>query len=193
VLAGVVSRFEPEKMRQGGSLTELVVSDYLAYYREKQEPARRLALLFLPRLIHNPCLHATVLLRLALRAPRLTLGIWRTLLIAKHSMDIQPDIEIGPGLVLPHPIGVLLGWGVRIGSGVTILHNVSIGGDPKQSRDATQMCPVIEDDVVIYTQSILIGPITVGKGAVIGARSWVETDVAPGQVHTRLSSPSESG
>ncbi len=183
MLARIISRFEPERIRQGGSLLSLIISDYLAHYRVRQESARRLALLFLPRLVNNPSLHATVLLRLALWSPRMMLGFWRTLLIAKHTIDIQRGIEIGPGLLLPHPFGIALGWGARIGSCVTITHNVNIGGRPGDSPENPQLCPYIEDDVVIYTQSILIGPITVGKGAVVGAGSWVDKDVAPGAVH----------
>ena len=41
----------------------------------------------------------------------------------------------------------------------------------------------IGDAVTIYGQSMVIGPITVGEGAVIGARSWVDKDVPPGAVH----------
>lgn len=181
---GLLSRFEPDRRVVGDGLLSLVISDYIAYYREKNEPARRLALLSLPRVIHNPCLHATILLRLALRSPKFMLGFWRTLLIAKHSIDIQGDIEVGPGLTLPHPIGIVLGWGVRIGSEVTILNNVTIGGAPQRVRDERWMTPVIGDRVTIYTQSIVIGPITVGDDVMIGARSWVDQDVASGEVVT---------
>jgi serine O-acetyltransferase len=117
------------------------------------------------------------------------LGLWRTLLIAKHSIDISGDMTIGPGLVLPHPVGIALGQTVRIGRDVTILHYVSIGGDvfvgksfgPWQPRP--RLCPAIGDDVVIFTQSILIGAITVGDGAVIGAGAWVDEDVPPKAAH----------
>jgi serine O-acetyltransferase len=180
-------------MRQGGSLLDLVIADYLAYYEETRfeaESPRRLALLFVPRLLHNPCLHAVVMIRLALASPRFLLGFWRTVLIAKHSIDIMHNMKIGPGLVLPHPFGIALGWGLRIGSRVTINHEVSIGGDPRPGpRPHGSPSPLIEDDVYIYMKSILIGPITVGRGAVIGARSWVQDDVAPGTVHRGIKAP----
>jgi serine acetyltransferase len=140
-------------------------------------------LLFLPRLIHNPCLHATVMLRLALASPKFTLGLWRTLLIAKHSIDIQGDIEIGPGLKLMHPFGIVLGWGVRIGSNVSILHSVTMGAFHRHPPGVYRMSPTVEDDVTIYTQSVLVGPITVGKGSVIGAGSFVDHDIAPGTIY----------
>jgi serine O-acetyltransferase len=188
MVARVISLFGTDPRDCGNGLFRLIVSDYLAYYREKErargrpESPQRRALLFLPRVLHNPCLHATILLRLALASPRFTLGLWRTLLIAKHSIDIQPDIEIGPGLKLLHPFGIALGWGLRVGSNVAILHNVSIGAAHRQPEGVYRASPIIEDDVTIYTQSFLSGPITVGRGALIGAGSFVDYDVAPGAV-----------
>src|ERR1700738_4823999 len=94
--------FDPEARRRDDGLVSLIVSDYLAYYKatpmrvkwsvtgsQRDDPPRKLALLFLPRMLHTPCLHATVMIRLALAGPRVLLGLWRTLLIAKHSIDIQ--------------------------------------------------------------------------------------------------------
>jgi serine O-acetyltransferase len=194
VLQRILSLFEPDRSRRAGSLLELIVSDYVAYYvatpaRERwgvagslrQESSRRLALLFLPRMAHNPCLHATVLLRLAMRSPHFTLGLWRTVLIAKHSIDMHARMEIGPGLVLPHPHGITFGWGARLGRDVTILQHVTIGG--LVHREAARVCPTIGDDVVIYGHSLVLGPITIGDGAVVGAGSWLDHDLAPGEVH----------
>jgi serine O-acetyltransferase len=200
MLSRYLALFDVERCRNASSLLELVISDYMAFYGAwggpqykmrsgmdqplEPEPRRRLALLFLPRLINNPSLHAALLLRLASRSPRLLFGFWRTVLIAKHSIDTQPGNEFGPGLVLPHPVGIVLGAGVKFGRGVAIAHSVSIGGAPGYTADAPQLCPVIGDGVVIWTQSIVIGPISIGDGAVIGARSWVDKDVPPGGVTT---------
>jgi len=194
MLRRIRSLFEPSRPRDGGSLLELIVSDYLAYYVATPGRARwgvagsygadsprRLALLFLPRLAHNPCLHAAVLVRLATKSPSWTLGLWRTLLIAKHSIDIQGGMQIGPGLVFPHPHGVTFGWGARIGRDVTILQNVTIGG--LVHRADGRVSPTIGDDVVIYGHSLVLGPITIGDGAVVGAGSWLARDLAPGEVH----------
>jgi serine O-acetyltransferase len=200
VLRRFVDHFDPERCANARSVLDLTVSDYMAYYgawaspgyrirtgRElpEPEPKWRLALLFFPRVLNNPCLHATIMIRLAMAGPRWMIGFWRTVLIAKHSMDINPIMEIGPGLMLPHPVGILLGQGLRVGSRVTILHHVSIGGNPRIRHDAPQLSPDIGNEVIIYTQSIVIGPIKIGDGAVIGARSWVDKHVEPGAVRTR--------
>jgi serine O-acetyltransferase len=181
--ARVIALFESENRRRGDSLGRLIISDYLAYYhnygRAKESPPR-LALLFLPRLFTNPCLHATVMIRLALAGPRMFNGLWRTVLIAKHSIDIHHRMTIGPGLMLPHPTGILLGWGLEVGSNVVLLHNLSIGRVHQPEEGATQLSPVIGDDVIIYPGAMLFGPITIGDGAVIGAGAWVTRDVPPG-------------
>lgn len=181
------------------SLLRLIISDYVAYYGPntrqrvkwsvagswREDSSRKLALLFGPRVLHNPCLHATVMLRLASRSPNFTLGLWRTLLIAKHSIDISGPIEIGPGLVLPHPVGIGIGATVRIGRNVTIMDYASLGANVALGawQPGDRVAPTIGDDVVIFTQSIVLGGITVGDRAVIGAGAWVDRDVAPRAVH----------
>jgi serine O-acetyltransferase len=207
MLRRIETLFGPKARGRGETLLQLIISDYLAYYGpttpmreswcvegrwcvegENDESPLRLALLFLPRLINNPSLHATLLLRVALQAPGFTLGFLRTVLIAKHSIDFQRNIKIGPGLLLPHPIGIGLGATLRIGSNVTILDNVTLGRKVTLGRNArvlergSQLCPVIGDDVIIFTQSILVGGISVGDGAVVGAAAWVDQDVPPRSV-----------
>jgi serine O-acetyltransferase len=186
VLRGYVSLFRPENARRGGSLLRLIISDYLAYYERynlRDESPRRLAILWLPRLAHNPCVRATLLLRLGLASPRVLHGIWRGALIRGYAIDIQREMSIGPGFTLPHPLGIVFGWGVKIGANVSVLHHVTIGGKLQYRGDETQLCPVIEDDVSIWPNSLLFGPIRVGKGAVIGAGSWVTEDVPAGSLH----------
>jgi serine O-acetyltransferase len=191
VPARVLRLFDAAAPQPRTGLLPLIISDYVAMYREKDESPSRMALLFLPRLAQHPALHATTMIRLALAAPKFLFGIWRTLLIAKHSIDINRDMKIGPGLMLPHPVNVVLGWGLVLGANVTILHDCSIGGWPTDLRrplkrpetdELGQVCPIIGDGVTIYMKSVILGPITIGNDAVIGARSWVVRDVAPGEV-----------
>ena len=191
----IISRFDPDAPQPDGGLLSLVISDYVAYYcpspmRSRWEirtsnrvhSAAELALLFLPRMLTNPCLHATALMRIALAGPRFLHGLWRTILIGKHSIDIQPNIEIGPGFVLPHPLGINLGWGLRIGRNVTILHNVSIGLAVPSPPGDTKLSPTLEDDVILFGDAWALGPITIGRGTVVGAGGYVDQDVPPDSV-----------
>ena len=91
------------------TVRELFAADYLALYRDRGESPRRRRIAFLPRLLTNPSLHAVLLLRLANASPRFTWWFWRQVLVSKHAMDWTGPFEIGPGLRLPHPVGVVMG------------------------------------------------------------------------------------
>jgi serine acetyltransferase len=160
----------------------LVVSDYECHYRHKQEARARRRALFLPRVLANPSLHATILWRVSNATPQWCWPLWRNILITKHSMDVAPT-EIGPGLLLPHPWGIVVGRGARLGRDCCIYHNVTLGGRPGYQRPDGGFepdCPVIGDDVVIYCGAMLVGRVNVGDGAVIGAYAWIDRDVPAG-------------
>jgi len=78
--------------------------------------------------------------------------------------------EFGPGFVLIHSTGVVINGSVRGGSNVFIEHQVTIGADRRQS-------PVIGDDVFIGAGAKIIGSITIGNGARIGANAVVLNDI----------------
>lgn len=91
--------------------------------------------------------------------------------------EIAPRAQIGAGLHIPHPCGIVIGF-ASIGSNVRILQNVTIGsrhqGDDSYNSNSY---PTIEDDVVIGAGAVLIGPIRIGCGAQIGANAVVLEDV----------------
>lgn len=93
------------------------------------------------------------------------------------SCDIDPEVEIGPGLYLPHPLGIVIGGGVRIGENVSILQNVTLG------RVATEhLDPTLGDNVEIGAGAVVLGAIHVGSGAKVGANSVVLKDVPAGAI-----------
>jgi serine acetyltransferase len=162
------------------SLRSLIASDYEAVCRGRPESPRRRALMFGPRLLYHAPLQATVIVRLAQCGPRWLHGFWRNLLIWKHSIDVEFPVEIGPGLLLPHPVSIVVGRSTKIGANVQIMNNVTIGARPYQQAQDGRICPEIRDGAIILTQSIVVGPITVGENALIGARTWIDTDVPAG-------------
>src|SRR5579864_5542479 len=80
--------------------------------------------------------------------------------------------EFGPGFVLIHSIGVVINGTVRGGANVKIEHQVTIGAERRQS-------PVIGNDVFIGAGAKIIGSVTVGDGARVGANAVVVHDVPP--------------
>jgi serine O-acetyltransferase len=78
--------------------------------------------------------------------------------------------EFGPGFVLVHSSGVVINGAVRGGDNVLIEHQVTIGAERRAS-------PVIGNDVFVGAGARIVGPVTVGDGARIGANAVVVHDV----------------
>lgn len=99
-----------------------------------------------------------------------------------YSIDIDYRAEIGKNFFISHGIGIVIGKNVKIGDNCRIYQQCTIGGNDKV-RDISSKkfdMPIIKDNVVIYSHSILLGPIVVGEGAVVGAGTMVLTDVSSG-------------
>lgn len=97
------------------------------------------------------------------------------------AIDIHPGAKIGRHLFIDHGFSVI-GETAVIGDNVTIYQNVTLGGTNPANGVAGKRHPTIEDDVVIGSGAQILGPITVGKGARIGANAVVTKDVPPGAV-----------
>ena len=91
-------------------------------------------------------------------------------------MEVHGGAVVGPGLVVPHPVGVAFAGDVVIGRDVTMLRQVAIGGSGNPRRPGH---PVIGDRVWLLDSCRLFGPITVGDDAIIGASAIVTDDVPP--------------
>lgn len=125
--------------------------------------------------IFHPSCRAVTLIRLASKSRGVTYWIARNLLISLHSIDVGKGAEVGPGLTLPHPFGIVIGKGVRIGSSVTVYHLVTLGG----KRGGY---PIVEDGVTIYPGATVVGEIKLGAACTIGANAFVDVNVACRQI-----------
>lgn len=98
--------------------------------------------------------------------------LYRILFNFLLGIDISEKTVIGKHFVLWHGIGLIVHPQTIIGNNVTLRHNTTIGnavdGGPT---------PIIEDNVDVGANSVVIGGITIGKGAQIGAGSVVIKDV----------------
>lgn len=89
--------------------------------------------------------------------------------------------SVGGGIVSKHPLGLVVGSGTQLGANCTILHNVTFGERrPEVPIAGIQKCPVVGDDCLIGTSAVLLGPISVGDGAKVGAGAVVLHDVPAG-------------
>jgi serine O-acetyltransferase len=90
--------------------------------------------------------------------------------------DIPLNCKIGGGLHIPHPNGIVIHPGVKIGVNCLIFQQVTIG-----TRD-TPGVPVIEGHVDIGAGAKILGPINIGPHAKVGANAVVLSDVPAGAV-----------
>ena len=96
-------------------------------------------------------------------------------------IEIHPGAKIGRNLFIDHGMGVVIGETSEIGNNVTIYHMATLGGiapsiNSNDQRN-TKRHPTIEDDVVIGSGAQVLGPVTVGRCAKIGANAVITKDV----------------
>jgi len=91
-------------------------------------------------------------------------------------VEIHPAARIGGGLFIDHGTGVVIGETAEIGDDVTLYQGVTLGGTGFATG---KRHPTVQDNVTIGSGAKLLGPITIGHGAKIGANSVVITDVPP--------------
>ena len=105
-------------------------------------------------------------------------------------IEIHPGAKLGKGLFIDHGMGVVIGETAEIGDDVTLYHGVTLGGVAPSVDSAAQIGrkrhPTIEDKVIIGSGAQVLGPITVGRCARIGANAVVTKDVPPGVTVTGI-------
>lgn len=121
-------------------------------------------------------LHRTARWLKELRLPILPAAVWR-LNQWLTGVDINPNARIGPGLMISHGQGLVVGGDARIGSDCLLHHGVTVGAPDSDRLDAV---PKIGDRVVVGAAAQLIGTIVVGDGALVGAGAVVTEDVPAG-------------
>ena len=91
-------------------------------------------------------------------------------------VEIHPGAEIGDGVFIDHGSGVVIGETAEIGDDVLLYQGVVLGGTTK---DSGKRHPTLESNVEVGAGGVLLGPITVGKGARVGAGSVVTKSIPP--------------
>lgn len=97
------------------------------------------------------------------------------------AIDIHPGAVIGRNFFIDHGFTVI-GETVEIGDNVTIYQCVTLGGTSPDNGVAGKRHPTLLDNVIIGSGAQVLGPITVGVGARVGANAVVTRDVVPGAV-----------
>ena len=105
-------------------------------------------------------------------APRALAYVARTV----TGVEIHPAANVGDGLFIDHGMGVVIGETAEIGANVTMYQGVTLGGT---GFETGKRHPTVQDNVTIGSGAKLLGPITIGHGAKIGANTVVIHEVPP--------------
>lgn len=104
---------------------------------------------------------------------------------SETGIDIHPGATIGSHFTIDHGTGVVIGETCVIGNHVKLYQGVTLGaksfpldeqGNPIKGIPRH---PIIEDDVIVYANATLLGRITIGRGATVGANTWILEDMPP--------------
>ena len=105
---------------------------------------------------------------------------------SETGIDIHPRAQIDESFTIDHGTGVVIGATAIIGKNVKLYQGVTLGaksfpldeeGNPIKGIPRH---PIVEDNVVIYSNATILGRITVGEGSVIGGNVWITNSVPPG-------------
>lgn len=110
---------------------------------------------------------------------------------SKTGIDIHPAARIGESFFIDHGTGVVIGATCIIGSRVKLYQGVTLGAKSFPKADDGSLIkgierhPIIGDNVIVYSNTTLLGRINIGESARIGANMWITEDVPAGQSLSR--------
>lgn len=104
---------------------------------------------------------------------------------SETGIDIHPGATIGKYFTIDHGTGVVIGATCVIGDNVKLYQGVTLGAksfpldDDGNPIKGIPRHPILEDDVVVYSNATILGRVTIGRGCVVGANVWVTEDMEP--------------
>ncbi len=92
------------------------------------------------------------------------------------AIEIHPGARIGRRFFVDHGVGAVIGETAEVGDRCVMFHGVTLGGT---GHHRGKRHPTLKDDVLVGTGAILLGPITVGSNAKIGANAFIIMNDVP--------------
>ena len=101
---------------------------------------------------------------------------------ARTGIDIHPAAQIGDHFCIDHGTGVVIGETAIIGSHVVLYQGVTLGAknfeyDEEGRPIDLPRHPILEDNVTVYSNTSILGRVTIGHDTVIGGNVWLTQDV----------------
>ena len=162
-------------MRTG--LGSAIREDFAAWSERTEKPLPWWKLIGLPL---QPSLVVVLNFRISQRLAAMHLGplarVFYVLNMYFLGCEMRPEVKIGPGLFIPHPIGVIVGAGTIIGRNAVLGPRAGLGAPDDRGW------PVLGDNVTMFTNSSVLGGVRVGDDVVVGAHAMVIDDVPSGTI-----------
>ncbi len=104
---------------------------------------------------------------------------------SETGIDIHPGATIGTHFAIDHGTGVVIGATAVIGNNVKLYQGVTLGAksfpldEDGHPIKGIPRHPILQDNVVVYSNATILGRITIGENATVGGNIWVTEDVAP--------------
>jgi serine O-acetyltransferase len=103
---------------------------------------------------------------------------------SETGIDIHPGAQIGEYFSIDHGTGIVIGQTTIIGKNVTLYQGVTLGAksftlDEEGRPIDVPRHPILEDNVTVYSNSSILGRITIGKGTIVGGNIWLTHSVPP--------------
>ena len=104
---------------------------------------------------------------------------------SETGIDIHPAATIGHHFTIDHGTGVVIGATCIIGNYVKLYQGVTLGAksfpldDNGNPIKGIARHPILEDNVIVYSNATILGRITIGQGSVVGANIWVTESMEP--------------
>ena len=159
----------------------LIASDYARVYPNRQWAKRE----YLKSLPFHPGLVAMLLLRMQnnclYKGHRRLAGLIRSINFFVTGADFVVGCQIGSGLQLTHPSGVVVGYAAVIGNSCTLMQQATLG-QKEASNTVGSGNPLLADNVVISAGAKVLGNVRIGRNSVVGANSVVLIDVPDGAI-----------
>ena len=151
--------------------------DYRRYSKQEEGSLWR----YIYRAAANAGFRAVVLYRLGVWFKQKRMNFWagmcQRLMHHLSHCWISVTAEIGPGFLIAHVGGLVIGDKTRIGNNCDVRQNVTFGGNFSKVGTDGRTKPWVGDNVSIGVGAVILGPIHVGSNSIIGANSVVTRDV----------------
>jgi len=106
--------------------------------------------------------------------------------LALTGAEIEFNAQIGPSMFIAHPVGIVIGRGTTIGSGVTLFQGVSFGVDSWDPDSITKF-PKVGNNCIFFANSMILGDITIGDNCIVGAHTVVTCNMLDGSLSMEVS------